>query len=513
MPQRTARTRRKSAVDEQFWILVPVAAYLALSFAVALWAQRRAARPASSRGFIEDYFIGGRSMGGFVLAMSIIASYASASSFVGGPGVAYALGLSWVLLAMIQVPTAFLTLGVLGKRFAIMARRTGAVTITDFLRARYGSEAVVLLCSMALLVFFMAAMLAQFIGGARLFQAVTGYPYMAGLALFGISVVLYTAVGGFRAVAITDAVQGVVMVAASVVVLLAVVHAGGGMEQCVQKLKAIDPGLITPTGPGNAVPQPFILSFWILVGLGILGLPQTAQKCMGYKDSRSMHDAMLMGTLIIGFMLLCAHLSGTLGRAVLPDLPSGDLAMPTLIVRLLPPFWAGVFIAGPLAAIMSTVDSMLLLASAAIVKDLYLHYRHQGDPARMTPASLRRMSLASTAAVGLLVFLAAIQPPDLLVWINLFAFGGLEAVFLWPIILGLYWKGANAGGAVASILAGVGVFFFLSIVKPPLGGLHAIVPTLVISGLAFLVGAKLFRPAPAKAVRMLRSGGEHGSGR
>ena len=348
--------------------IVPVVIYLSLSFLAALWARKQSQKTSDSHGFIEEYFIGGRSMGGFVLAMSIIASYTSASSFVGGPGVAYKLGLSWVLLAMIQVPTTFLTLGVLGKRFAIMARKTRSVTLTDFLRARYRSDAVVVLCSLALLVFFMAAMLAQFIGGARLFQAVTGYPYIVGLALFGLTVILYTAVGGFRAVVLTDAIQGMVMVFASVVVLVAVVNAGGGMERCVATLKAIDPGLITPTGPGDAVPQPMILSFWVLVGLGILGLPQTSQKCMGYKDSRSMHDAMIMGTLIIGFLLLCVHLAGTLGRAVIPDLPAGDLAMPTLIMKLLSPFWAGVFIAGPLAAIMSTVDSMLLLASAAIIK-------------------------------------------------------------------------------------------------------------------------------------------------
>ena len=245
------------------------------------------------------------------------------------------------------------------------------------------------------------------------------------------------------------------------------------MERCVATLKAIDPGLITPTGPGDAVPQPMILSFWVLVGLGILGLPQTSQKCMGYKDSRSMHDAMIMGTLIIGFLLLCVHLAGTLGRAVIPDLPAGDLAMPTLIMKLLSPFWAGVFIAGPLAAIMSTVDSMLLLASAAIIKDLYIHYGLKGDASRMTPARLQTMSLVCTAVIGLIVFASAIEPPDLLVWINLFAFGGLEAVFLWPIILGLYWKEANASGAVASIVAGVACFFALSILKPGMGGIRS----------------------------------------
>ncbi|UZP68765.1 sodium/pantothenate symporter [Desulfovibrio mangrovi] len=482
--------------------IIPVVLYLAFSFAVALWARNRTASRATSKGVLEDYYIGGRSMGGFVLAMTIIASYTSAGSFVGGPGIAYRLGLSWVLLAMIQVPTTFLTLGVLGKRFAIVARKTGAVTLTDYLRARYRSDAVVLLCSAALLVFFMAAMLAQFIGGARLFQAVTGYPYIVGLVLFGITVVLYTAVGGFRAVVVTDAFQGIVMVVAVVVVLLAVINAGGGMEQCVASLKAIDPGLITPTGPNDAVPQPFILSFWILVGLGVLGLPQTTQRCMAYKDSRAMHDAMVIGTLLIGFMILCAHLAGALGRAVLPNLAAGDLAMPSLIVELLSPFWAGVFIAGPLAAIMSTVDSMLLLASAAIVKDLYVHYRLRGDASQLQPVTVKRMSLACTAVIGTVVFVAALEPPDLLVWINLFAFGGLEAVFLWPIVLGLYWRKANASGAVASIVTGVVVFVGLTIVKPDMGGVHAIVPTTLAALAAFVAGSFVGRPVSSGVIAL-----------
>lgn len=469
--------------------VIPVIIYLAMSFGVALWARQKAESTKSSKGFLEDYFIGGRSMGGMVLAMTIIASYTSASSFVGGPGVAYKLGLSWVLLAMIQVPTTFLTLGILGKRFAIMARRTDSVTITDFLRARYKSDAVVILCSVALIVFFMAAMLAQFIGGARLFQTVTGYPYIVGLVLFGISVVLYTAIGGFRAVVLTDAIQGIVMVIAVMVILLAVINAGGGMENCIQSLKAIDPGLITPTGPKNAVPQPFVLSFWVLVGIGILGLPQTTQRCMGYKNSKAMHDAMIIGTLLIGFMILCAHLAGALGRAILPELPAGDLAMPSLIVELLSPVWAGVFIAGPLAAIMSTVDSMLLLVSAAIIKDLYIHYRLKGDASRMTLVSIKKMSLICTVVVGLMVFVAAIEPPDLLVWINLFAFGGLEAAFLCPIVIGLYWEKANATGAISSILIGVGTFIVLTIMKPAMGGVHAIVPTTLASLTAFVLGS------------------------
>lgn len=487
---------------DRFVILLPVIGYLILTILLAVWCRNRMEKTSSSRGFLEEYFIGGRSMGGFVLAMTIIATYVSASSFVGGPGIAYTLGFGWVLLAIIQVPTAFLTLGVLGKRFAIIGRRIHGVTVVDFLYARYKNDTIVLICSIAMIVFFMASMLAQFIGGARVFQAVTGYPYEIGLILFGISVVAYTAVGGFRAVVLTDAVQGVVMAVASVVVLLAVLEAGGGMEQCVRTLKAIDPDLLSPSGAGGKIPAPFLFSFWILVGLGILGLPQTVQRCFGYRDSRAMHNAMIIGTFIIGFVLLCTHMAGTLGRAVLPDLTVGDLVMPTLTVELLPPFWAGVFVAGPLAAIMSTVDSMLLLVSAAIVKDLYIRYKLKGDVSLITERKISRMSVTCTLAVGFLVFLAAFRPPDLLVWINLFAFGGLEAVFLWPIVLGLYWKKANATGTIVSILVGFVAFMTLSITKWPVFGLHPIVPTLVMAFFAFAFAIRLGPPPPPEIIRL-----------
>jgi sodium/pantothenate symporter len=301
------------------------------------------------------------------------------------------------------------------------------------------------------------------------------------------------------------------MVLAAVVVLMAVLDAGGGMEQCIQTLKNTDPGLLAPSGPSRtlpdggtaqAIPAPFLFSFWILVGLGILGLPQTAQRCFGYKNSKAMHDAMIIGTLVIGFLLLCTHLTGAVGRAVMPGLSSGDLVIPSLTVELLSPFWAGVFVAGPLAAIMSTVDSMLLLISASIVKDLYLRYKLGGNVSGLPARKISRMSLGCTLAAGLLVFLAAFNPPDLLVWINLFAFGGLEAVFLWPIILGLYWKKANAAGALCSIIVGCGAFIALTISKISVLGLHPVVPALAMAGLACALASGLGKPVPSEIVEL-----------
>ncbi len=468
-------------------VMFPLIGYLLLSMIIALYARKVSAKVKTQSGFLEEYFLGSRSLGGFVLAMTVTASYASASSFVGGPGIAYTMGLSWVLLAMIQVPTTFLTLGVLGSRFASLSREMHCVTLTDFLFKRYKSSFVVLFASLALVIFFMAAMVAQFIGGARLFQAVTGYSYEIGLMLFAVTVVIYTTVGGFRAVAITDTLQGIVMMIAAFALLFAVLQATNGIESAVFELKNIDSGLISPYGPNDSVPLPMMLSFWVLVGIGVLGLPQTVQKCMAYKDTKSLHQAMLIGTIVIGFLLLSIHLCGAFGRVLYPYLESGDLIIPTLTLDLFSPFWAGVFIAGPLAAIMSTVDTMLLLASAAIVKDLYVHFILKNDIAQMQEKKLRASSFIVTAILGLCVVLAAYNPPDLLVWVNLFAFGGLEVVFLFPFILGLYWKKAEAKGALTSMFCALASYMFFSLNPLLPYKINAIVPALLIAGISFYI--------------------------
>ncbi len=128
------------------------------------------------------------------------------------------------------------------------------------------------------------------------------------------------------------------------------------------------------------------------------------------------------------------HLAGALGRAVIPDLTVPDLVIPTLMVKVLPPFAADL-LAAPMAAIMSTINAQLLQSSATIIKDLYLNIR----PDQMqNETRLKRMSAVITLVLGALLLLAARKPPEMIIWLNLLAFGGLEAVFLWPLVLGLY---------------------------------------------------------------------------
>lgn len=471
-------------------LIIPIFIYI-LAILVIAWQTGKHKHKAGK--FMEEYFIGSRSMGGLVLAMTLISSYVGASSFIGGPGVAYNLGLSWVFLACIQVPTAFFTLGILGKKLAIISRKINGVTITDYLRARYESNLVIVLASLMMLIFFIGTIVAQFVGGARLFESVTGLSYNFGLILFTAVVIIYTTFGGFRAVTITDAIQGIVMLLATGLLFFIILEKGNGMKNIMQTLLKTNPNLLTPDSNG-AVSKPFILSFWMLVGVGILGLPVTEVRCMGFKDSKAMHRAMIIGTSIVGILMLGMHLVGVMGAAVEPGVEVGDKIIPILAIKNMHPILAGVFIAGPLAAIMSSVDSLLIMSSAAIVKDLYINYIDKNP----SESKIKKLSFATSLLLGIIVFVLALNPPKLLVWINLFALAGQEAAFFCPILLGLYWKRANATGAAVSMIFSVVFYLYTVIMNIKIMNMHQIVPTIIFSILLFTIGSYFGKPNSEK---------------
>ena len=498
--------RKEAAMSKNAAVLIILIAYLLINLYLGIRASRKSAKENADSGFLSNYFVGSRSMGGVVLAMTLVATYTSASSFLGGPGLASTYGMSWSWVAGVQIGAAFLTLGVLGKKFALISRRTNAVTINDYLRARYDSPAVVIICGIAMVVFFTTQMIAQFIGGATLLQSVTGLPYWAGLLLFGAVVVIYTSVGGFKAVVTTDTIQGLVMTVGTFLLLFFIIRAGGGMDSIVSSLDAGNPGwdLMGKGSYGADIPamRPgALISFWVLVGVAVLGLPQTAVRCMAFKDTQSMHRAMIYGTAVIGVLMIGMHLAGTLAFPLLPEggLESTDQVIPYVVMKYMPAWAAGLFLAAPLAAVMSTIDSLLILASATIIKDLYLHYVRKvplgteavNDPAYDEAfAGVPKYSFALTAGIGVIGCLLALDPPDVIVWINLFAFGGLEATFFWPIIGGLYWKKGDSKACLASVICGLATFIFFNRVKILPFGIHEIIAGLIVGGMAyFIVGA------------------------
>ncbi|MFC3041693.1 sodium/pantothenate symporter [Virgibacillus xinjiangensis] len=460
--------------------LIPLIVFLVLMFAVGIWSSRSVK---SSETFLESYFLGDRSMGGFILAMTMTATYGSASSFIGGPGTAYTEGLGWVLLAMTQVVTGYFVLTVLGKKFAIVTRKYKAVTMVDFLKERYQSKWVVLFSALSIIIFLFSAMAAQWIGGARLIESLTGLPYTTALFIFALSVLVYVVIGGFRAVALTDAIQGSVMFVGTLILLIATIFAGGGITAIMEDLANENINLVTPYGAEGTLTPTFVSSFWILVGVGVVALPQVTVRAMSYKNSKSMHRALIIGTIVVGFIMLNMHLIGVFARPILPGIEIADQVMPLIALEVLPAWVAGLVLAAPMAAIMSTVDSLLLLVSSTIVKDVYLNYI---EP-KASQQKVMKLSMGVTAILGIGVFLLSLDPPDLIIWLNLFAFGGLEAAFIWPIILGLYWKRGNKYGAIASMVTGVGLYILSDSFFPQPLGLHSVVLPVVFSLVAYIL--------------------------
>src|SRR5699024_3000186 len=333
-------------------VIIPLILFTIIIFAIGFWSSRKLS---SSNSFLCDYFLGGREVGGLVLAMTMVATYGSASSFLGGPCVAYSIGLGWVLLSMTQVATGYFVLLILGKKFAIVTRRFKAITLIDFLKERYKSHTVVILSAFSIIIFLFSAMAAQWVGGAYLIQLLTGLSYTSALFIFTLTVIIYVVNGGFRAVALTDTLQGIVMFFGTLILLIAVIIAGGGLDNIFADLVSENPNLITSYGQDGQFTALYVSSFWLLVGVGvvalpIVALPQVAIRAMSYRYSKSMHKALVIGTIVVGFIMLNMHLIGVFARPILPGIEIADQVIPLIALDVLPGWLAGIVLAAPLAA-------------------------------------------------------------------------------------------------------------------------------------------------------------------
>ena len=519
---------------QQILPLVPIGLFFVVLLLVGYVVSYQANRATS---FKKEYFLGSQNLGGVVLAMTLVATYGSVSSFVSGPGVAWNLGLGWVVFAAPQIITGFLILGVVGKRMTILAHRTESLTVIDLLFERFQSRLVALLLALMLIIFFLAMIVGQFIGGAQIFAGLTDIDYSLGLIIFALVTVLYSS-GGFRAVAITDAICAILMLTGMFILGYVIVRDGGGIENIMATLSTVN--LDEATGvsrnlefnAGGALPLGLLFSAWILVGFATVGLPQSLVRCMSYKSSHELHKAMIIATVICGALMIGMTMLGVFARVVIPDLPQGgtDAVIPTLIAHKMHPLVAGVTILGPLAATMSTVSSLLIASASAIIRDLFKALRPQAEAQQGSDksdnaiasdnASARDNAIASdnasardnaiadavkpalsyhekiiikgtTLVMGVIAIVLALFPLDIVVWVNLFAFGGLESAFVWPVVLGLFWRKFNTCGVLCSLAAALGVYTACSVFKLSFFACHAIVPSLAAGLIGALIGTYL----------------------
>lgn len=471
------------------------ALYLAVTFLLAYLARRQA----TAGGFLKEFFVGGRTIGPWVLGLTWIATSASGGTFIGAPALAHANGWSVMLWIAGYIVVATVGFGLLGRRISEVGRHTGALTFPDLLRDRFESRAIGLVSGVALLILHTSFIVAQYIAGARILEAVLGLPYAWGVLGFVVIVCVYTAYGGFRAVAWTDSFQAIVMLIGVLLTAGFAVWRAGGLPAIHANLLAQSPDLLTATGPDSFLPLPAMISFFFVWPIAIAGQPSLITRFLACRDTASLRRA----ALLIGWYILLLYpaviLVGIVGRALVPELDAADHAMPMTILAAVPPFLAGFVLAAPMAAIMSTISSFLLVGAGAVARDLY--ERNARHP--VGERTSRLLTHGSIFAVGAVAGIFALRPPDYLQYIVVFSGTGLAATFLFPTLLAVYWPRMNRAGCLGGILAGFGSFLlqYAAYGTRSFGGFDPFVWALAASALGCVAGSRFGKPEPRERLR------------
>ena len=466
------------------------AIYLAFTFFLAYLSRRQAV----AGGFLREFFVGGRTIGPWVLGLTWIATSASGGTFIGAPALAHANGWSVMLWIAGYIVVATVGFGLLGRRIVELGPTTGALTFPDLLRDRFESRAIGAISGVAMLVLHTSFIVAQYIAGARVLEAALGVPYTWGVLAFAVVVCIYTAYGGFRAVAWTDSFQAIVMLIGVLLTAGFGLYRAGGMQAVYDGLAAQSPALLTPTGPGDFLPLPAAISFFFVWPIAVAGQPSLITRFLACRDTETLRRAAVLIGAYILLLYPAVIFVGILGRVLVPDLAASDHAMPATILAAVPPALAGFVLAAPMAAIMSTISSFLLVAAGAIARDLYQRNARGPVSERRARAATHLAIFAVSALAGIF----ALRPPDYLQYIVIFSGTGLAATFLFPTLLAVYWTGMNRIGCIAGIATGFAAFLlqYAAYGTRSFWGLDPFVWSLFASVAACILGSRLGRREP-----------------
>jgi sodium/proline symporter len=429
-------------------ILIGLLLYLALMLAVGLYTFRYMKS-------LDDFVLAGRRLGPWVAAISERASGESAWFLLGLPAAAYTVGFVefW---SVIGIATGILTSWTfIALRLRSQTARFGALTLPDYFEARFDDRSRLLrvVSMLAILFFYLAYVAAQLDGAGQILNASFGVPHWSGMWIGAAVVALYTLMGGFLAVAWTDLIQGLLMASVAVVLPLAGIAHLGGFHELWSAVGAVDPALLTmdlgKTGAAFLFGVAFAGFSWCF---GYLGQPHLLVRYMAIRSTADVPkgQAIAMGWVLIAYW--GAPMIGVVGLAVLgPALEQPDQVMPLLTIALLPGWLAGIMIAGATAAMMSTADSQLLVASSAVVEDIYVRLFRP----KASPRLLVVLSRIVTVVLTLSALALAFTLRDGIYKSVEYAWTGLGASFGPALVLSLWWKRTTRWGVLAGMLGGL----------------------------------------------------------
>ena len=473
----------------------------------------------------ENYFLGGRSLGPWITAMSAEASDMSGWLLMGLPGVAYWCGIAdaaWTAIGLaIGTYVNWLVVARRLRSYSIVAG--DAITIPEFFSNRFKEKkkAILTIAALFILIFFTVYAASCFVTCGKLFSSLFGFDYKLMMLLGALIVILYTLLGGFLAESASDFIQAIVMIVALVVIFGTGTAAAGGFGQITENVKDI-PGFLSFFGIaqpevvdgvqqvaggapvfGEAGTYGFITILSCLAwGLGYFGMPQVLLRFMAIRKSSEIKKSRRIAIIWCVISLAAAVFIGVIGRNLYPTelltKSSAEKIFILLSTRLLPPLLAGVVMAGILAATMSSSDSYLLIAASAFSKNIYQGVCKK-DATDKQVMTMSRITLLVISAIGIVV---ALNENSVIFTIVSFAWAGFGATFGPLMLFSLFWKRTTRAGAIAGMVSGGATVFIWKLLLNPLGGIFGIyelLPAFLVSCIV-IVAVSLLTKEPSEEI-------------
>lgn len=433
----------------------------------------------------EGFFLGSRSLGPWVTSFSFVAAYFSSVVIIGGGGFGYKFGMGtlWIGATNVLVGTLLAWI-VLGKRTRALTSRLGSITLPDFFAKRYFSPESKLYSALIIGIFLLIYSVSVLQGMGHSFAILMDMPYIYGLMISGLIIIVYVALGGYLAVVWTGFLQAWIMIFSLGILTAAAVARAGGLNQLFTRLGEIEAGRYVQT-PGNWG-WAGLLSYAAIVSFGVWGMPQLVSRFYSIKNLKVLKLGTVLATLGATMSLL-PYFNGAATRLFFPHLANPDQAIPHLVKSSLSPFFAAIFLTGVVAAGMSTFSAVLITAASAIVKDLI----RDSFGACLSPERELLISRLVAAGIGIIAFIIAIKPPSMILVITGFSWAVIAATTLWPYLFGLYWQKASRMAAFTSMLAGSVTAIFWMALKNPFR-VHGFIPGMVISLVFFVIITLIF---------------------
>jgi sodium/proline symporter len=441
--------------------------YLGVLVALAAWGRRETHT-------LSGFYLAGKKLPFWVVAFSTNATGESGWLLLGLSGMGYLYGAQvyWVMVGqMIGIGASW---WLMSRRLKKLSDETDSITVPDVLVAKFADKWHLLRGAAVLIIVVMVTtyVTAQMVATGKAFSEFLGMNYQTGVVVGSVIIIAYTFVGGYKAVSYTDVVQGVLMLLGLIAVPTAAIIASGGLEGVTQSLRQQDPALLDMFAIIDRPVWIGIASF-LAVGLPFLGVPQLLIRYMSARDDAEIRKARIMSMIVLFLFAFGAVTAGVAGRALYPGLDDPERIFPVISSNLFPPVIAGMLLVVVLSAIMSTVDSLLLLASSSVVRDTYQKIMGSTD----SDARLSNYGKVVTIVIGVIAVFLAVQEPRVIYHFVLASWSGLGSAF-GPAMLGvLYYRKITWMGVLCGMLGGfLASVLWLGFFKADFHGLYEAIP-------------------------------------